>query len=87
MLTPWGGLAGGGALVLVLAVLSAIAQPVWAVAYILLFGLGSVPGMLVAVSLTRVPFTLRMQLGGGGGRLLWCCHRCQTSGTVAGWHG
>lgn len=65
--------AGGGALVL--AVLSAIAQPVWAMAYILLFGLDSVPGMLVAVSLTRVPFTLRMQLGGGG-QVLWCCHRC-----------
>ena len=55
------GLAGSGALVL--AVLSAIAQPIWAVAYILLFGLGSVLGMLVAVSLMRVPFTLRMQLG------------------------
>jgi len=55
------GLAGSGALVL--AVLSAITQPAWAVAYILLFGLGSVLGMLVAVSLMRVPFTLRMQLG------------------------
>jgi hypothetical protein len=55
------GLAGSGALVLV--VLSAIPQPSWAVAYILLFGLGSVLGMLVAVSLMRVPFTLRMQLG------------------------
>jgi len=55
------GLAGSGALVL--AVLSAIAQPAWAVVYILLFGLGSVLGMLVAVSLMRVPFTLRMQLG------------------------
>jgi hypothetical protein len=55
------GLAGSGALVL--AVLSAIPQPFWAVAYILLFGLGSVLGMLVAVSLMRVPFTLRMQLG------------------------
>ena len=55
------GLAGSGALVL--AVLSAIAQPGWAVAYILLFGLGSVLGMLVAVGLMRVPFTLRMQLG------------------------
>ena len=55
------GLAGSGALVL--AVLSAIAQPAWAVAYILLFGFGSVLGMLVAVSLMRVPFTLRMRLG------------------------
>ena len=55
------GLAGSAALVL--AVLSAIAQPAWAMAYILLFGLGSVLGMLVAVSLMRLPFTLRMQLG------------------------
>jgi hypothetical protein len=55
------GLAGSGALVL--AVLGAIRQPVWAVAYILLFGLGSVVGMLAAVGLMRVPFTQRMRLG------------------------
>lgn len=55
------GLAGSGALVL--AVLGAIAQPAWAVAYILLFGLGSMLGMLVAVGLMRVPFTQRMRLG------------------------
>jgi len=55
------GLAGSGALVL--AVLSAIPQPAGAVAYILLFGLGSVLGMLAAVGLMRVPFTRRMRLG------------------------
>jgi hypothetical protein len=55
------GLAGSGALVL--AVLGAIRQPVWAAAYILLFGLGSVLGMLAAVGLMRVPFTQRMRLG------------------------
>ncbi|RZL13910.1 MAG: urease accessory protein [Hymenobacter sp.] len=55
------GLAGSGALVL--AVLGAIRQPAWAVVYILLFGLGSVVGMLTAVGLMRVPFTQRMRLG------------------------
>ena len=55
------GLAGSGALVL--AVLSAIRQPAWAVAYILLFGLGSLLGMLAAVSMIRIPFTQRMRLG------------------------
>jgi cytochrome c biogenesis protein CcdA len=55
------GLAGSGALVL--AVLGAIPQPAWAVAYILVFGLGSVLGMLVAVGLMHLPFTQRMRLG------------------------
>jgi hypothetical protein len=55
------GLAGSGALVL--AVLSAIPRPAGAIAYILLFGLGSVLGMLAAVGLMRVPFTLRMRAG------------------------
>lgn len=55
------GLAGSGALVLL--ALSAILRPAGAIAYILLFGLGSVLGMLVAVSLMRVPFTPRMRLG------------------------
>ena len=55
------GLAGSGALVLL--ALSAIPGPAGAVAYILLFGLGSVVGMLVAVSLMRIPFTPRMRLG------------------------
>lgn len=55
------GLAGSGALVL--AVLGAIRQPSWAVAYILIFGLGSVVGMLMAVGLMHLPFTQRMRLG------------------------
>ncbi len=55
------GLAGSGALVL--AVLSAIPRPAGAIAYILLFGLGSVLGMLAAVGLMRIPFTLRMRAG------------------------
>ena len=55
------GLAGSGALVL--AVLAAISQPMWAVAYVLLFGLGSVLGMLAAVGLMHLPFTQRMRLG------------------------
>ncbi|MGI4874834.1 MAG: hypothetical protein ACRYFX_27075 [Janthinobacterium lividum] len=55
------GLAGGGALVLTM--LGSISQPAWAVAYLLLFGLGSVLGMLAAVGLMRVPFTRRMRLG------------------------
>ena len=55
------GLAGSGALVL--AVLSAIPRPAGAVAYILVFGLGSVLGMLAAVGLMHLPFTQRMRLG------------------------
>jgi hypothetical protein len=55
------GLAGSGALVLL--AMSAIPSPLGAIAYILLFGLGSVLGMLVAVSLMRIPFTPRMRLG------------------------
>lgn len=55
------GLAGSGALVLL--VLSAIRQPLGAVLYILLFGLGSVLGMLAATGLMSVPFTRRMRLG------------------------
>ncbi|RYY16079.1 MAG: urease accessory protein [Cytophagaceae bacterium] len=55
------GLAGSGALVL--AVLGAIPRPAGAVAYILVFGLGSVLGMLAAVGLMHLPFTQRMRLG------------------------
>jgi hypothetical protein len=55
------GLAGSGALVLL--AMSAIPSPLGAIAYILLFGLGSVLGMLTAVSLMRIPFTPRMRLG------------------------
>ncbi len=55
------GLAGSGALVLL--AMSALPGVAGAIAYILLFGLGSVLGMLVAVSLMRIPFTPRMRLG------------------------
>jgi hypothetical protein len=55
------GLAGSGALVLL--AMSAIPRPAGAIAYILVFGLGSVLGMLGAVSLMRIPFTPRMRLG------------------------
>ena len=55
------GLAGSGALVLL--AMSALPGVVGAIVYILLFGLGSVLGMLVAVSLMRIPFTPRMRLG------------------------
>ncbi|MGI4742021.1 MAG: HupE/UreJ family protein [Janthinobacterium lividum] len=55
------GLAGSGALVLL--VMSEIQQAGWAIAYILIFGLGSMLGMLAAAGLMRLPFTARMRLG------------------------
>lgn len=55
------GLAGSGALVLL--VMSEIRQASWAIVYILIFGLGSMLGMLAAASLLRLPFTSRMRLG------------------------
>ncbi|RTQ44951.1 urease accessory protein [Hymenobacter gummosus] len=54
------GLAGSG--VLVLAVLSELPDPWLALAYILVFGLGSVVGMFGAAGLMHVPFTRRMRL-------------------------
>jgi cytochrome c biogenesis protein CcdA len=55
------GLAGSGALVLL--VMSELRQASWAIAYILVFGLGSMLGMLAAAGLMRLPFTARMRLG------------------------
>jgi hypothetical protein len=55
------GLAGSGALVLL--VMSELRQASWAIAYILVFGLGSMLGMLAAAGLMRLPFTSRMRLG------------------------
>ena len=55
------GLAGSGALVLL--VMSEIQQAGWAIVYILIFGLGSMLGMLAAAGLMRMPFTSRMRLG------------------------
>lgn len=54
------GLAGSG--VLVLAVLSELRSPWLALAYILVFGLGSVVGMFGAAGLMHLPFTRRMRL-------------------------
>lgn len=54
------GLAGSG--VLVLAVLSELRSPALALAYILVFGLGSVVGMFGAAGLMHLPFTERMRL-------------------------
>lgn len=54
------GLAGSG--VLVLAVLSELRSPWLALAYILVFGLGSVVGMFGAAGLMHIPFTRRMRL-------------------------
>jgi cytochrome c biogenesis protein CcdA len=55
------GLAGSGALVLL--VMSEIQQAGWAIVYILIFGLGSMLGMLAAAGLMRIPFNSRMRLG------------------------
>lgn len=54
------GLAGSGALVLL--VMGSVPNIWLGVAYLLLFGLGSVLGMLAATSLMSVPFTQRMRL-------------------------
>jgi cytochrome c biogenesis protein CcdA len=54
------GLAGSG--VLVLAVLSELPNAGLALAYILVFGLGSVVGMFGAAGLMHIPFTRRMRL-------------------------
>ncbi|QDA61221.1 urease accessory protein [Hymenobacter jejuensis] len=54
------GLAGSGALVLF--VMSGISDPVWGVAYILIFGLGSMLGMLTVAGLFSIPFTKRMKI-------------------------
>ncbi|MCJ8164229.1 HupE/UreJ family protein [Pontibacter sp. E15-1] len=56
------GLAGSGALVLL--VLSELQDPYLGVTYLLLFGIGSMLGMLVAAWLFSVPYTRRMKLNG-----------------------
>ncbi|RPD47142.1 urease accessory protein [Hymenobacter sediminis] len=53
------GLAGSGALVLLL--MGSLKNPWLGVAYLLLFGLGSVLGMLGATGLMSIPFTQRMR--------------------------
>ncbi|MBO3271845.1 urease accessory protein [Hymenobacter defluvii] len=54
------GLAGSGALVLL--VMSELRDPLHSLAYILLFGLGSVVGMFGAAALMNIPFTPRMRI-------------------------
>ena len=48
------GLAGSAAVALL--VLAAIRQPVWAVAYLLLFGVGTIAGMMVITAAIGLPF-------------------------------
>jgi len=54
------GLAGSGALVLL--VLASMPSPAAALAYILVFGVGSTAGMLVLSGLIGVPFAVTVRL-------------------------
>ncbi len=54
------GLAGSGAMVLL--VMTEIKEPVSSIVYLLIFGLGSVLGMLVASSLFSMPFSKTLSL-------------------------
>jgi cytochrome c biogenesis protein CcdA len=54
------GLAGSGALVLL--VMSELRDPLQSLAYILVFGLGSIVGMFGAAALMNIPFTSRMRI-------------------------
>ncbi|WP_224998890.1 urease accessory protein [Cesiribacter sp. SM1] len=54
------GLAGSGALVLL--VMSEIADVYLGILYLLIFGIGSIAGMLIAASLFSIPFTPRMKI-------------------------
>lgn len=56
------GLAGSAAVALL--VLAAIRTPLWSVLYLLIFGLGTIAGMMVITAAIGVPFAL------GGGQLL-----------------
>ena len=53
------GLAGSAAVALL--VLTAINQPAWAVAYLLIFGLGTVAGMMLITAAIAVPFAYTMR--------------------------
>ena len=53
------GLAGSAAIALL--VLAQIREPLWAVLYLLVFGLGTVAGMMVITSLIAVPFALSQE--------------------------
>jgi cadmium resistance protein CadD (predicted permease) len=54
------GLAGSGAMVLL--VMTEIKEPISSIAYLLIFGLGSVVGMLLASSLFSMPFSKTLSL-------------------------
>lgn len=54
------GLAGSAAIALL--VLAQIREPLWAVAYLLLFGVGTTAGMMLVTSVIAVPFTLSRRL-------------------------
>lgn len=54
------GLAGSGALVLL--VMSEISDPYLGMAYLLIFGAGSIVGMFIAAGLFSIPFTQRMKI-------------------------
>jgi high-affinity nickel-transport protein len=56
------GLAGSAAVALL--VLAAIKTPLWSVAYLLIFGIGTIAGMMVITAAISVPFAL------GGGQFL-----------------
>jgi hypothetical protein len=53
------GLAGSAAVALL--VLTAIAQPSWAIAYLLIFGLGTVAGMMLITAAIALPFAYTLQ--------------------------
>jgi high-affinity nickel-transport protein len=62
------GLAGSAAVALL--VLAAIQMPLWSVAYLLIFGIGTIAGMMVITAAISVPFALTGgQLGRAGRRL------------------
>jgi high-affinity nickel-transport protein len=54
------GLAGSAAIALL--VLAQIREPLWAAAYLLLFGVGTTAGMMLVTSVIAVPFTLSQRL-------------------------
>jgi high-affinity nickel-transport protein len=53
------GLAGSAAVALL--VLTAITRPLWAVGYLLVFGLGTIAGMMLITAAIAVPFTYTLK--------------------------
>jgi high-affinity nickel-transport protein len=56
------GLAGSAAVALL--VLATISAPVWAIAYLVIFGLGTILGMMVMTIFIALPFTYSGRFGG-----------------------